>query len=161
MRSLCALSVPHPRAIAAAMKRSSQALRSWYVAMFQLPAIPEATLGSRDGRLFEASLVRSGLDRATARRYAARSTEPGGITGPIGWYRALPLAGQRTGAVTVPTLYVWGDRERYVSRRAAEGCAAWVTGPYRFVVLPGRTHWLPTTAAGEVAQLVLDHLVAN
>jgi pimeloyl-ACP methyl ester carboxylesterase len=62
--------------------------------------------------------------------------------------------------VAVPTLFVWGDAERFVSRAAADGCAAWVTGPYRFVALRGRTHWLPTTASGEVAPLLLEHLAS-
>jgi pimeloyl-ACP methyl ester carboxylesterase len=158
-RSLCALSVPHPRAVAGSLLRSSQALRSWYMVFFQLPAVPERVLALRRGAFLEDGLVRSGLDRPTAARYSARAAVPANLTGPLNWYRALPYAARtRLGRVGIPTLYIWGDKERFVSRTAAESCGAWVRGSYRFVVLPGRTHWLPTTATGEIAPLLLEHL---
>lgn len=162
VRSLCALSVPHPGAVRHAMIRSTQALASSYVLFFQLPRLPEHVLAGSGGRLLARGLERSGLDHATARRFASRGAEPGAMTGPLNWYRAMPFdAGSLPGPVTVPTLFVWGDRERFVTRRAAEACASWVNAPYRFVVLQGRTHWLPTTAAGEVGPILGDHLTAT
>lgn len=162
VRSLCALSVPHPRAFLASLGRSSQVLRSWYMVFFQLPLLPERVLSARGGDQMRAGLVRSGLDLPTADRYARRAASPGTLTGPLNWYRALPFSAREPlGPVGVPTLFVWGDRERFVSRAAAERCAPWVSGPYRFVVLPGRTHWLPTTAADEVGPLLLEHLGAT
>ena len=44
VRSLTALSVPHPRAFAEAMLRSRQPLRSWYMLVFQVPKLPELAL---------------------------------------------------------------------------------------------------------------------
>jgi pimeloyl-ACP methyl ester carboxylesterase len=162
VRSLCALSVPHPRAMQYALRHSSQAVRSWYMALFQIPGLPERLLSIRAGRQLAANLVRSGLDPETAERYAARAAHAGAMTGPLNWYRALPLdARHPLGPVTVPTLFVWGDKERFVSRAAADDCARWVAGPYRFAPLPGRTHWLPTTAAGDVAPLLLEHLAGS
>ena len=162
VRSLCALSVPHPRAMRHAMIRSTQALASSYVLFFQLPRLPEHVLARRGGRLLAEGLERSGLDHATAQRFASRAAEPAGMTGPLNWYRAIPLdGGSLPGQVTVPTLFVWGDRERFVTRRAAEACTHWVKGPYRFVPLAGRTHWLPTTAADEVGPILRDHLAAR
>lgn len=161
VRSLCALSVPHPRAMRHAMTRSTQALRSLYVLSFQLPRLPEHLLARGGGRFLADGLQRSGLDRATAQRFASRAAEPMSMTGPLNWYRAIPLdLGSLPGPVTVPTLFVWGDRERFVTRSAAEACSRWVTGPYRFVSLAGRTHWLPTTAAEEIAPILGDHLSA-
>lgn len=159
VRSLCALSVPHPKAVRHAMIRSTQALASSYMGFFQLPWLPERLLARGGGRMLADGLERSGLDHATAQRFAARAAKPAAMTGPLNWYRALPLDGRRLpGPVSVPTLFVWGDRERFVTRRAAEACAQWVRGPYRFVPLAGRTHWLPTTAADELAPLLCDHL---
>ena len=162
VRSLCALSVPHPGAMRHALTRSTQALASSYVLFFQLPWLPERVLARRGGRLLAEGLERSGLDHATAQRFASRAAEPAGMTGPLNWYRAIPLDGASLpGPVTVPTLFVWGDRERFVTRRAAEACGRWVKGPYRFVPLPGRTHWLPTTAADVLAPILGEHLTAT
>ncbi|MGL4299319.1 MAG: alpha/beta fold hydrolase, partial [Candidatus Neomicrothrix subdominans] len=47
--SLTSLSTPHPRAMAASMVRSNQALKSWYMLAFQLPWLPEAIIESNAG----------------------------------------------------------------------------------------------------------------
>ncbi len=161
VRSLTALSVPHPRAFVRAMGRSPQALRSWYMAFFQIPWLPERAVALRGGQAFAANLVKSGLDPATAARYAARAVVPGGMTGPVNWYRALPFhVTAQPGPVAVPTLYAWGAEDKFVTRTAAQGCGTHVTGHYRFVALTHGSHWLPTAAPDELAPLVLQHLAA-
>ncbi|HEY3810262.1 MAG TPA: alpha/beta fold hydrolase [Acidimicrobiales bacterium] len=161
VRSLTALSVPHPQAFLGAMIRSSQLARSWYMAFFQIPRLPELALRRAGEARFVAQMERSGLDEETARRYAARAAIPGAMTGPLNWYRALPLSmGNRLGPISTPTLFVWGDRDQFVTRVAAERCARHVTGPFRFVPLAGATHWLPSRSAGEVGPVLLEHLAA-
>lgn len=156
--SLAALSAPHPRAFLEALPKSAQALRSWYIAFFQLPLLPELLLGARRGRMLGALLRHDGLDAASARRYGARAAA-GRMGGPLNWYRALPWSPREVlGSATVPCLYVWGEKDRYVSRAAAEACGRFVAGPYSFVSLEGAGHWLPEVAAGPVARLLLDHL---
>lgn len=160
VRSCTALAVPHPGAFAASLVRSSQLLHSWYMLAFQVPALPEWALARGGDRLVD-RLARTGLDRSTAERYAARAGTAGAMTGPINWYRAIPLsAAARPRPVEVPTLFAWGARDPFVTRAAAERCAAWVRGPYRFLELPEGTHWLPTGAAGELAPAILGHLAA-
>src|SRR3954463_14957615 len=48
-RTLTAVSVPHPAAMARAFVTSDQALRSWYMGLFQLPVLPEQLLLAGDG----------------------------------------------------------------------------------------------------------------
>ena len=159
VRRLTALSVPHPQAFSSAIFRSRQILRSWYMAFFQLPWLPERMLGARRGAMLRDSLVRSGLDRDTAERYAARARRPAALTGPINWYRALPFgARDRLGSVLVPTLYVWGAKDRFVTKTAAEACGRYVDAPYRFVALGEATHWLHTGDGQQIASLVVEHL---
>ena len=62
VRSLTALSVPHPGAFREAMLHSPQALHSWYMLFFQIPGLPELILGAGGGGRFAAQLQRSGLD---------------------------------------------------------------------------------------------------
>jgi pimeloyl-ACP methyl ester carboxylesterase len=153
--SLAALSVPHPRAFTRAMITGSQAARSWYMAAWQLPWLPERTLGRHDGRALRDMMVSSGLDPASAGRYAARAQQPGGLRGPLGWYRAMPFSlREPAGPIRVPTLFAWGNRDRFISPAAARLCGRYVTGPYRFAELHGASHWLPEQACDQVAALL-------
>jgi pimeloyl-ACP methyl ester carboxylesterase len=162
IRTLTALSVPHPRAIVASLATSTQALHSWYIAAFNVPRLPEALLAAGNGAVMAAALRRTGLPAPAARRYAARATERGAMTGPLNWYRALPLeAGNPLPPCPVPTLYVWSDGDTAVTRRAAEGCAGHVTGPYRFEVMAGVSHWIPEAEPEATARFVAAHLDAH
>jgi pimeloyl-ACP methyl ester carboxylesterase len=160
--SLAALSVPHPGAFARAMICGSQAARSWYMAAWQLPWLPERALGRRDGRVFRDMLVRTGLDPASAARYAARARDPAGLRGPLGWYRAMPFSMREpAGPVRVPVVFAWGNRDRFVSPAAAQMCGRYVIGPYRLAELDGASHWLPEQAPDQVAALLTEHFAAT
>lgn len=160
VRTVTALSVPHLGAWRQSLVRSGQALRSSYMAFFQLPVLPERLLAARSGDRLRRALTRSGLDDHHARRYAARAARPGGLTGPLNWYRALPFDPPRLGQVPVSTMLVWGDRDRFVNRTAVDLCQRWVTGPYRLEVARGVSHWLPEEAPARVVTKVLAHLRA-
>ena len=161
VRSLVALSTPHPRAFRDSILHSRQLLRSWYMFFFQLPYLPEALMRRAGATRAADGFVRGGLDRPTAERYAARMITRGAMKGPVNWYRALPLS-QRdpTPQVAVPTLYLWGDDDPYLTRYAAEATARYVTAPYRFEALAGASHWLPTAEAGRITPLITDHLAS-
>jgi pimeloyl-ACP methyl ester carboxylesterase len=161
LRSLACLSVPHTGAFTRSFTTSTQATRSWYMGAFQVPWLPERVLSRDGGKVLRRMLTGSGLDAASADRYAARAAGAG-LTGPLNWYRALPLeAAERVPPITVPTLYIWGDRDRFITRAAAELCGRYVTGAYRYEVLRGATHWMPQTAAGTVASLLTEHFTTS
>ena len=77
--------------------------------------------------------------------YVAVLSAPGALTAALNWYRAMS-SGIRVDPVGVPTTYVWSDGDVAIGRTAAEACANYVTGDYRFVELPGVTHWIPEQA---------------
>jgi pimeloyl-ACP methyl ester carboxylesterase len=156
--SLAALSVPHPQAFLRALASSNQAARSWYMAAFQLPGLPELVLSRRGGEAMRAALVHSGLDPGTAARYASRAADRPALRGPLNWYRAIPLGlRERTGRIEVPTLFMWSDGDRFVSQAAAELCGRYVSGHYRFEVIEGASHWLPEEAPERVAASLVAH----
>jgi pimeloyl-ACP methyl ester carboxylesterase len=160
--SLAALSVPHPRAFTEAMVSSSQLARSWYMAAWQVPWLPEWALTRRGGRALRNTLVSSGLDPATADRYTARTREPGGLRGPLNWYRAMPFSLREPARTAqVPTMFVWGNRDKFVGRAAAERCGRYVSGAYRFAELDGASHWLPEREAEQVTGLLRRHFGAS
>jgi pimeloyl-ACP methyl ester carboxylesterase len=157
--SLAALSVPHPRAFLGSLLHSRQALMSWYMLAFQLPLLPERSLGAGGGEGMVRALTGTGLPEHVARRYAARAAEPSGMTGPLNWYRALPWSARSPlGPVEVPTLFVYGEGDTALSRAGADACGDWVTGPYAYETIAGGGHWLPEVAADRVAELVVAHL---
>ncbi|MFI5957443.1 alpha/beta fold hydrolase [Cryptosporangium sp. NPDC051539] len=162
LRTLTVASSPHPRAVVNAMLTSRQLLQAWHVAFFQLPWLPEAAIRSRGGRLAVAVLRRSGLRDDLAREYVDRLLDdPGALAGALHWYRAMPLdvlTGLRTGAVTVPTTYVWSTGDVALGRRAAELTGRWVTGPFEFKVLEGVSHWIPEQAPDELSAHVLERI---
>ena len=129
---------------------------------WRMPDLPEAALLANDGRRLYDLLRGSGLDADSARAYTERMREPGALTAALNWYRALPLAGRSSaGPVAVPTLYVWGERDFALGRRAAESTGDFVTGPYEFVPLPEAGHWLPERNADSLLVPLLRHLGRN
>lgn len=161
VRSLAALSVTHPGAFAEAMLGGAQALHSWYMLFFRLPLLPGRLLGASEGILLERALLSSGLGAEAARRYARRARTPAGLEGPLNWYRALSIGGmRRVPPASCPVLYVWSDGDRFVTRAAARRCGRHVSGPYRFEVITGCSHWIPEEAGDQVSGLLLEHLEA-
>lgn len=162
IRTVTSLSVPHPKAMQDALLHSRQALKSWYMLFFQLPWVPELAARAAGPERAAERFQKEGLDAASARRYGERMSDPKSITGPINWYRAIPFAARQPAPpVERPVLYVYGDQDRYLSRYAAERTERYVRGPYRFEVLGGMSHWLPTGAAERVSELIREHLTAH
>ncbi|MBV9099522.1 MAG: alpha/beta fold hydrolase [Candidatus Dormibacteraeota bacterium] len=160
--TMTALSVPHPAAFRRAAFSGPQGLRSWYMAFFQLPWLPEAMLTAQSWRSFERNLERSGLPQQFAERYVTHLREPGALTAALNWYRGLrPLADARATKVAVPTLLMWGTRDAYVHETGIHLTERYMSGPYRLAVLDGVNHWIPETAAEQVVELLLPHLAAG
>ncbi|MDP9094567.1 MAG: alpha/beta fold hydrolase [Actinomycetota bacterium] len=156
VRTLTAVSVPHPKAFAWAMPRG-QVLKSWYMAAFQLPVLPERLLSTRRGFSL---LGGNGLSADQMKAYV----EPlgnDGLTAALNWYRALPWSQREKGydrPSTVPTTYVWSDGDTALGRAGAQATEHFVDAPYRFAVLTGLSHWIPDQAPDALAELILDRI---
>ena len=162
LRTLTVVSTPHPAAYARSLFTSLQPVRSLYAAFFQLPLVPEATLGAGGRAVLRAALVRSGLSPERADEHASALSEPGALNAAVNWYRAAnPIEISRAGRITTPTLYVWGPGDVSLGRRAAEMTGRHVDGPYRFVVLDGATHWIPEERSDDLSRLLLEHLAGD
>jgi len=145
---LAILNVPHPAVMRRHLLSSPrQMLRSWYVFFFQVPGLPERFL-ARDGFANLARAVRGGR-RGTCTDedlavYVAAWTQPGALTAMVNWYRAaLRSKGRRLPRlrVSVPTLLLWGARDRFLGREMAEPSAA-LCDDGRLEIFDGATHWL-------------------
>ena len=160
VRTLTALSTPHPAAMQHATLHSDQALRSWYMGFFQLPFLPETLLMARGGAFLRRSLRNGGLPADRVDHYVDRLHEPDCLSGALNWYRALPwsVRDQPVGRITVPTLHVWSTGDTYLGRTATDATARFVDAPYRLEVLEDVPHWIPEVAAEQTAELVTAHV---
>ena len=158
------VSVPHPTAFLRALVSSRQALDSYYMYAFQLPWLPERFLlgGSGKADRLAKALRSGGQSAAAADRDARAMAEPGVLTAALNWYRAIPLSDIRsTGKITVPTLYVWSDRDVALAEKAARNTGRYVSGEYRFETLRGVSHWIPDQEPDVLADLLLDWFAAH
>jgi len=161
VRSLTAVSVPHPAAFMAAMKTSRQALRSWYMGLFQLPFLPELSAAVPRGP-FDQALRRGGMTDADVERFRTEIVEYGALPGALAWYRAMPLGDPRSSGqrVQVPTTMVWSDGDAAIGRDGVDRTEQWVDAPYQLVVLEGVSHWIPTHAPEALARAVLARIAS-
>ncbi len=160
VRSLTALSVPHPSAFLHALTRSVQGLKSWYMLAFQIPFLPELVM-SRRWAINRRVMRRTGMDDAGVDRFRSGILDHGALRGGLGWYRAMPFLDRSAPTrVTVPTTMVWSDRDLFIGRASVEGSARFVDAPYELVVLPGVSHWIPTEAPRDAAAAILDRVMS-
>src|SRR5829696_5525375 len=151
VRSLTAVSVPHPAAYTAAFRADpEQKERSAYIRLFWQAGKAEDVLLADGARRLRRMLDAPGVPAEAVDLYVEQLSAPGALTAALNWYRAMD-SGTRVDPVEVPTTYVWSDGDVAVGRTAAEACIDHVTGDYRFVELPGITHWIPEQAPKDLA----------
>jgi pimeloyl-ACP methyl ester carboxylesterase len=152
--SLTVLATPHPMAMAKSWVSSRQALKSWYMAFFQLPWLPELVIASR----LRDALVSSGLPERYADRYARQMAESGALTGALNWYRGIPFSARRpVPRIQVPTTYVWGRQDFALAPAAPKRTGQYVDADYRFEEWDAG-HWLPETRPADVAAAILRRI---
>jgi len=159
--SLSIFSRPHPAAFARAMQEDTkQSSRSGHHRAFREA---DAVKRMREAKLepLRNALTAQGVPEADADVYVTALLDEGAIEGAMNWYRASGIAAASTPAVTVPTLYVWGNEDATVGRRAAELTKEYVAGPYSFVEIEGAGHFTPDQVSERVSELLLAHIRAN
>jgi pimeloyl-ACP methyl ester carboxylesterase len=157
LRTLTAVSVPHSRAYLRSLLSSIQALKSYYMAMFQIPWLADTVL-RRFPKLTDSLLANSGMDAAGRRQVRTDVIDSGALTPAINWYRAMAFSAPKyLQKVSLPTTYVWSTNDIALGRRCADLCERYVTGPYRFEVVDG-SHWIPEEHPDLVRDLILDRI---
>jgi pimeloyl-ACP methyl ester carboxylesterase len=156
VRTLTAVSVPHPAAFLGSMLISSQILRSYYIGLFQLPWLPE--FFCRHPRLLNRMLSGTGMTTEQIGQVQTDIVDGGALTPSINWYRGMPFASPTYARkVSAPTTYVWSTDDTALSRRGATLCRRFVTGPYRFEITDG-SHWIPEEQPDLLHELIVDRI---
>ena len=164
VRKLSILNVPHLKVMLEMVRTNPvQMLRSWYIGYFQIPALPEMALTAFDGLMGAQALLgssRPGTFRdADIARYVKAWKQPGAATGMLNWYRAIvqyPPHLPEDVRVHVPTLIIWGARDRFLSREMAQASVELCTDG-RLVMIEEATHWVQHEEAGRVNALLAEH----
>jgi epoxide hydrolase 4 len=164
---LAILNVPHPARFLDGLLSPMQLLRSSYVFFFQIPRLPEEVIRAGDFALLRSALgrdpVRPGaLTAEDIERYIEAIARPGALTATINYYRALLRYPEETRSllhrVEAPVLVIWGERDRFLSRRLAEPPRLWVPNLLGVKRLPDASHWVVEDRPLEVNTLLLDFL---
>jgi pimeloyl-ACP methyl ester carboxylesterase len=155
------LSTPHPDALIHELsdKTSCQYQDSAYFDTFTAPGAAATFLANDNAGL---RLFYTGFAKKDADVYVNALGSDAALTAALDWYAAnikdrqfnLPALG----AITVPTMLVWGDQDAFFCKATVELTSQSVTAPYRLEELPGINHWVPETAADKVNSLLLEQV---
>jgi pimeloyl-ACP methyl ester carboxylesterase len=159
LASLTILSRPHPNAFnrALALPDGDQKHRSRHHRAFLEPDAASVVLANNCAWL-RVRWTAAGMPRSAQDKHLAVLGNPDAIEAALAWYRARGAIRSPLGKIRVPTLYIWGDADDTVGRPAAEGTHDDVSGPYRFAVLPGGSHFIQDQMPQQVNELMLGHI---
>lgn len=163
VRTLTAVSVPHPRAMADLLAEQSpagdeQRQRSSYVTLFQMDGGKAEDVLLANGARALHDMFTPLPESLILPHYGALSQRPA-LTAALNWYRAMDLGTSlNLPDVSTPTTFVWSTEDRAISRAVAQRCAAYVSGEFRFVQLAGISHWIPDQAPEDLARAVVGRV---
>lgn len=155
IKHLTLVSVPHKGAFIKAMFTSRQFFQSYYMALFQLPIIPEL-LFNKVPAVTKKLLGNSGMTDEQIAHFKQDFLVEKRLSTALNWYRGMPLtkAGNPFQKISVPSLYVWGKADIALSRKGAELNKNYFSGEYKEHFMDA-THWIPNQNADELADYFL------
>ncbi len=163
VRNTTIINVPHPAVVGPNIWQApDQLLRSWYIAFFQLPGLPECLMRRRNWQLGAVLLVCSSrpgtFGPAEVARYKAAWSRPGAITSMLNWYRALArLPVGDWPRILGPVQVLWGELDAFSNKKFAQLSLA-ECAQATLHYLPQATHWVQLEEADKINELLLRFL---
>jgi pimeloyl-ACP methyl ester carboxylesterase len=165
LERLIVLNCPHPSVMLKHVRSSpKQMLRSWYMAFFQVPRLPEFLLSRNNHAALVRALVGTSkpgsFSRELIAHYRQAWSQPDALTSMINWYRALLRRSPKSvaaGRIDVPTLLVWGAKDTALTPELAQPSIQRCTRG-ELVMLEDVGHWLLHEAPERVNPLLLEFL---
>ncbi len=158
--SWSALSIPHPAAFTEALRNDPEQRRSSsYFLVFATPWLAESLFAMSDMAALRAMLAP--MSESQMAEYLAMLREPGALTAAFNWYRANISTGSAEadtgGAVTTPTLFVWGGSDPAVARYGVDAQRRFMQGPFEEVEVDAG-HWLLREQPVATSDAIIGHL---
>ncbi|MBH0779900.1 alpha/beta fold hydrolase [Nocardia bovistercoris] len=157
VRSLTAVSVPHPAGFAHAIESDpTQRETSQYMSTLEAAGTEDLLLAD------DAAALRIGFGADVAPELADHHvrvlSRPGAMTAALNWYRTARPDWATVPPVRVPTTYLWGSADMAIAHSAALTCEPYVEADFTFVALDGIGHWVPEQAPEALAAHVLARI---
>ena len=160
---LIVMNVPHPACFHQRARTLRQLRKSWYIALFQIPHLPELLLSRHNCELVARAFTRMAVDKSrfpdhVLQVFRANACEPGALTAMVNYYRAAgrsALARRQRGfpRVDVPTLMIWGEQDTALGKELTYGTDQYVRDlAVRY--LPDVSHWVQQEAPEKVNDIL-------
>lgn len=165
IQSWTALSVPHIQAFGTAIVSDpKQGKMSAYMKGFQLPYLPELRLKQKNYKVLRTLWKNSSNEQLDD--YLEVFSQKGVLRASINYYRknyrllTKALKQEILGAISHPTLFIWGAKDLAIGRKAVELQDQYMKGPYELIILEDAGHWLMQTRFTEIKNAILKHITA-
>jgi epoxide hydrolase 4 len=158
------MNFPHPRLFLRGLRNVRQLKKSWYMAFFQVPWLPEWALTRKDAQAVVAMSRELGEDAPDV--YRANAKLPGAMTAMLDYYRAnfANRAAHRLWRsrkkLTVPTLMIWGEDDPALLKELTYGTSELVDN-FTVRYLPGVSHWVQQQAPDTVSEMLTAWLTGR
>jgi epoxide hydrolase 4 len=162
LKKLVILNMPHPAVMIHTLKTNpQQMLKSWYLALFQIPVIPELICKSFDFKFLKQGLLKTAHKNTFSEgqmiNYKQTWRQPGALQSMINWYRASRYYSVKDVTITVPTLIIWGKNDQFLKASMAQSSIErCVDG--KIFILDNATHWLHHEMPDQINRLILDFI---
>ena len=161
VKRMVVINVPHGAVLTRHLRRNpAQIRRSWYMLFFQLPNLPETLIRLHNWKLFVQTLKVSSRPGTFTEhdldKYRRAWSQPKAVTSMLNWYRAVfrkPPSPPDNLRISVPTLLIWGARDRFLGREMAQPSLDLCDGG-RLVFIEDATHWVQHEEAARVNELI-------
>lgn len=164
---LIIMNVPHPTVFGDLIRHyRPQQLKSWYVAFFQIPWLPEFLLRRNRAEGIAKAFLNMAVDKAmfppdVLEVYRQNALIPGALTAMINYYRAnLKSLGEVSPPIEIPTLMLWGEEDKALDIKLTEGYGPHVKD-FTLVRFPQVSHWVQQEAPDAVNAAMLEWMRAK
>lgn len=162
LKTATILNCPHPVVLGRALQGGSirQMLKSWYIALFQIPKLPELLAQTGDYGLLAGALETASEGAFTdeeLQMYRRAWGRERALEAMINWYRAAGRQMLDSGgpsatsvqSIRVPTRIIWGANDKALGRSLIEPSARRVED-VEVDLVEGASHWVQRDAPGRV-----------
>ena len=152
---LVIMNVPHPACFFERGRTLRQLRKSWYIAFFQIPWLPEFLLSRHNYEPIARAFKQMAVDKTrfpdeVLDVFRKNASEPGALTAMLNYYRAagrsVLIHRQRDfPRIDVPTLMIWGERDTALGKELTYGTDQYVSDlTVRY--LADVSHWVQQEA---------------
>lgn len=161
LSKMVVINVPHWAVMQKHLRSNlNQLLKSWYIFFFQIPRIPEILARQCDWsyltKLLKNSSRQNTFTNSDLDKYRKAWSQPKAFRSMLNWYRSFvqkPPTPPSNPRITVPTLLIWGAKDRFLGREMAQPSID-LCDDGRLVLIEESTHWVQHEEADRVNELI-------